>query len=217
MMLSDLEFSEEFERRYGIPLNHVRLSATRWIVSKWSDEAFSTFPSITFGKNSNFLEVIEKQIQEASNDLLNKRNTTFQPLQIESKLSKLIKKYNIHLQGGLTESAKRDTGETSTTIDWIGLGTDGTAELFSQTGLGSAYGSRKQFSVDGYRSTLNQTAKYGMLFTDADLTVPVTLREAVTFTASTGGIAHHRLQYTDFSMSSGQRIAFAIYELHQNG
>jgi len=64
---------------------------------------------------------------------------------------------------------------------------------------------------------VNQTAKYGMIFDDSALAVPVTLKEACTFTAISGGVAHCRIQYPDFSMSAGERIVFQISELMANG
>ena len=210
-----MDFESEFQARYGFPIEHTKLSANLWNISKWSNDSWSTFAKSDNIKN-NILDVMEKQFSELSLDILNGKTTTEKPIQVSNNFT-YQNKFNIHVNTGLAESAKRDTGETSTTIDWIGVGTDGTAESVSQTGLGSAYGNRKQFSVDGQRKAVNQTAKYGMLFDDSDLTVPITLREACTFTASTSGICHHRISYSDFVLDTGERIVFSIYELMQNG
>jgi len=211
-----MTFESEFEKRFGMPIDHAVIKSQKWNISKWNDEQWSSLPKFN---SQTFFATFDKVFSEITNDIINKKNTTVRPQQISTyvKPEQYINKFNVLLLGGLTESANRDIGATSTTVDYIGVGTDSTAESQSQTGLISAYGSRKQFSVSGSRTVVNQTAKYGMVFTDTDLTVPVSLTEACTFTLSSGGIGHCRIQYPSFTLSTGERIVFQINELMANG
>lgn len=185
---------------------HVNLQTDHWIITKWrADE-------VDFEKNStSIVDYHEKLLQE----IVDNPHTTVLPTQVEVT-------NNILTTAGLTESAKRDTGETSTTIDYVGVGTSSTAEAESQTSLGSedSGGSyaRRQLSVNGQRKVVNQTAKYGMLWQDSHVSaVPITLKEAGLFTASTGGIMHARVVFSDFTMNSGDLFVVQVNELHQNG
>jgi hypothetical protein len=195
-----------FQLKYGTPIDHAKISSEKWTISRFRKDELES-QGIIYGNNGNLIQVLDKIEQECNDN----PNTSLHRLQYEKDLT------NILLLLGLTESAKRDTGETSTTIDWIGTGTSATAEDESQAGLISAYGSRKQFSVSGQRKVINQTAKYNMVFSDTDLTVPVNLTEGATYTLSSGGIAHARLNFPSFPLTSGEVITFQINETHQNG
>ena len=206
------DFKRAFAVRFGAPIEHTKISHTKWMVSKWNEDEFDS-QGITFGKGGNFIEVMEKLQDEVESN----PNTTIKRLQH-------AKRFNILLLGGITESLKRDTDEVTTTppsaitgVSHIGVGTDGTAESQSQTGLISAYGARKEFDVTGQRVTINQTGKYNMVFKDTDITPPVTLREAVMYNRLTAGTGHNRMQYPDFSFTSGQVITFQTNENQVNG
>jgi len=101
-------------------------------------------------------------------------------------------------------------------VQFLQWGTDGTAEAESQTGIIAATGARFDLDTHGQRSTLNQTSKYNDTATDADLTVPVTLKEAALYNKSAAGIAHARIQFPDFALTAGERITAQINELMAN-
>lgn len=209
------DFMKMFQARTGIPYEHANIRGDTWRLGKWNEKEFyDTLGKITYGKHGNFANKLGKLILENDEN----PGKTLRPIELRNPI------FNILLLGGLTESAKRDTNEVTGTppsattgIDWIGVGTDGTAESQSQTGLIAAYGSRKQFSVSGQRKVTNQTANYNMLFSDSDLTVPVILKEAVLYNLSSGGTAHARVQYPDFALAAGQIITFQVKELMANG
>lgn len=199
----------DLQKLAGGVSRHVNLQTDNWIMTKWrADE-------VDFAKNPTcIVDNHEKLLREILECEGNPRKTVL-PTQVEIA-------NNILTTAGLAESAKRDTGETSTTIDYVGVGTSSTAEAESQTSLGSedSGGSyaRRQLSVNGQRKVVNQTAKYGMLWQDSHVSaVPITLKEAGLFTAATSGIMHARVVFTDFAMSSGDLFVVQVNELHQNG
>ena len=188
---------------------HVNLQTDNWIMTKWrADE-------VDFIKNpTTIVDQHEKLLTEILNCDGNPGKTVL-PTQVEVA-------NNILTTAGLTESAKRETGETSTTIDYCGIGTSSTAEAESQTSLGSedSGGSyaRRRFSTQGQRKVVNQTAKFGVLWQDSHVSgVPLTIKEAGLFTAATSGVMHARVVFSDFAMSSGDLFVVQINELHQNG
>jgi hypothetical protein len=207
------QFKRAFEIRYGFPIEHTKMRHGDWRISKFTQEDFDTLGRITYGEHGNLIQKLERLTEE-----------------IESKPQSTIKRLqhyhnpNILLLVGITESLKRDTNEITTTppsgtsgVQYIGCGTDGTAENQSQTGLIAAYGSRKNFDTQGQRKVINQTAKYNMTFNDTDLALPVIAREAATYNLSTGGIPHARLQFPDFLLEAGQVMTFQINESQVNG
>ena len=184
---------------------HIHLSTDQWILAKFR-KAECTF------RPTHIIDDFEKWQEEFK---LNP-NTTFKPRKLEVT-------NNILALTGLTESAKRDTGETSTTARHMGVGTGSTAEAESQTALvteitGGGY-VRKDLTLEGQRKVLNQTAKYGVTFDDGDVgaTIPVTLREAGLFTLSTVGVMHARVLFSAFTLNSGDLFVIQINEQHANG
>lgn len=195
-----------FELKYGSPLEHTKLTAEDWTISKFKKEDLDS-QGIILGDNGNLIKVLEKLETECNSN----PNTTIPRLQYEPKL------HNILLLAGLTLSAQRDTAESSTSVTHIGVGTDSTAEAESQTGLITASGARKSFTSSGQRKVVNQTAKFNMVFSDSDLSVPLSITEGATFTAVTSGTCHCRLNFPSFSLTTGEVITFQINETHQNG
>ena len=189
--------------------HHVNLQTDNWIISKWRevDVDFTTHPTRIIDNHEKLLlEIIECDGNPGK---------TVLPTQI-------IIANNILTTAGLTESAKRDTGETATTIDYCGIGTSSTAEAESQTSLGAedSGGSyaRRRFSTVGQRKVVNQTAKFGVLFQDTHISAaPITLKEAGLFTALTSGVMHARVVFSNFAMSSGDLFVVQVNELHRNG
>ena len=199
----------DLQKLAGGVSRHVNLQTDNWIMTKWRED------EVDFAKNPTCIvdnhEKLLREILECEGNA----GKTVLPTQVEVA-------NNILTTAGLTESAKRDTGETSTTITHVGVGTSNTAEAESQTALGSedSGGSyaRRALASAGQRKVVNQTAKYGMLWQDSHVSgVPITLKEAGLFTAATSGVMHARVVFTDFAMASGDLFVVQVNELHQNG
>lgn len=189
--------------------DHIALQTDFWTLSAWKENEVQL-------KGTKIIDQIEKIQQELSNDMFNGKNTTPRPIYYENTYNKLT-------LIGLTESAKRDTGETSTTLTHNSIGTDSTAPTESDTNLGAedSGGSyaRKAYATDGQRKVSNQTAKYGMLWDDGDVSgVPLSIKESgVQWHVSDASTLHARVTFTTFSMTSGDLFVTQINELHQNG
>ena len=189
--------------------DHIALQTDLWTVSAWRED------EVQF-KGTHIIDQIEKVEAELANDLFNGKNTVARPIYFENAYNKLT-------LIGLTESAKRDTGETSTTLTHNSIGTDSTAATESDVNLGAedtggSY-ARKAYATDGQRKVTSQTAKYGMLWDDGDVSaVPLSIKESgVHWHVSNANSMHARVTFTTFSMSSGDLFVTQINELHQNG
>ena len=148
----------DLQKLAGGVSRHVNLQTDNWIMTKWNAD------EVDFAKNPTcIVDNHEKLLQEILECEGNPRKTVL-PTQVEVA-------NNILTTAGLTESAKRDTGETSTTITHVGLGTSSTAEAESQTSLGSELSggsyARRALASAGQRKVVNQTSKYGMLWEDS--------------------------------------------------
>jgi len=148
----------DLQKLAGGVSHHVNLQADNWILTKWNES------EVDFAKNPTcIVDNHEKLLKEILDCEGNPRKTVL-PTQV-------ITANNILTTAGLAESAKRDTGEVSTTVDYVGIGTSSTAEAESQTSLGSedSGGSyaRRRLSTQGQRKVVNQTAKYGVLWQDS--------------------------------------------------
>jgi hypothetical protein len=231
------DFEKEFERRFGIGSTHARVRGQKWLVQKYRSDDIKSL-GIKWGDSNRHSasDTLEKLRQEQ----LDNPNTTLKPLPIIANYDSLrhdanwkaenphcteltILKDNVLLLTGMEESQKRDTNEASPAngVTHVQLGSDGTAELESQTGLLSAVGNRKEYAVDGSRTvpTGTQTAKYYMVF-DADtdgFSLPQVIREAAQFNQASGGIAHSRLKSPDFTLESGEAVLTQINVIDANG
>ncbi len=207
------QFVRLFQKKHPeFEFGHVQIKQQNWKIATWDQSEFDSVTSIKYGKDGNMIEKMDKLWLEIAEDSINQKHTTIFPKQH-------VIEPNILLLVGLTESSKRDTNfspQNTTGVQFIGFGTGSTAESESQTGLITAYGSRLDLDVKGQRSTVNQTSKYNVSATDADLTVPVTLKEAVLYNAVTAGVGHARIQFPDFPLTAGDRITIQINELMRN-
>lgn len=205
-----LQIIDEQKKFKRLP-NHTMLKHDYWTLSGWKENDLGSYLN-----GGDIIDKIEKLEHELANDLENNLNTTARPhyFTVQENILTLI---------GLTQSAKRDTGEVSTTLDWVSLGTSSTAETENDTGLaaedsGGSY-ARRQLSTNGTRKVVNQTAKYGVLFSDSMISaVPKTFKEAGLHWASSGSSnIHARVTYTDFNFTAGDLFVVQINELMQNG
>jgi hypothetical protein len=184
---------------------HIRFGISNWTVSKWNENEVSFNPR-------NIISEHEKILSENP-------KTSVLPSKIEHS-------NNVILTQGLTESAKRDAGISSTSVDYVSLGTSSTAEAESQTDLqaelsGSPY-VRKQCSTQGSRAVVGVIAKYGMLFTTTDVpsasSIPITIKEAgLHWHVSDASSCHARLAFSDFSLDAGDLLVIQANEQMSNG
>lgn len=196
---------EDFNDFARIAPIHYNLSFDQWICAKFKADEVSFRPKY-------IIDDFEKWQEEFKTNPY----TTIVPDQIYVSP-------NVLALTGLTESAKRDTGETSTTVRHVGLGTGSTAELESQTALvteitGGGY-VRKDLTVEGQRKVLNQTSKFGVAWDDGDVgaTIPIILKEGGLFSLSAAGVMHARVRFTDFTLNTGDLFVIQINEQHANG
>ncbi len=188
-------FEDEFKLRTGIPFNHANIKGQRWCVSKWDID----LPKPGIG----FLQKMEDLMMES-----------------DTKPLDLIVGFNVITNVGMTESSKRDTNdspENTTGVQYIQTGTSKVTELPTVSALGAAHGSRQDIDVVGERVTVNQTSKYGAVLNDTHITPTTVVNEAALFNASTSGVMHAYIAFSDFPVNSGERIVFQINELMQNG
>jgi len=182
-----------------------------WTCSLWDSK------DIWFD-DRHIIDDIEKLERELHSDLTNNRNTTPRPIKFENypKVITLI---------GLTESAKRDTDEVSSDLQYIGIGdnTGATGAAEGNTQLDSEFANtlyaRKDLAVTGQRKVINQPAKYGVLWDDTSFdTAGQTIKEAGIFWVSTGNnVMHARVITSNFTLSAGLLFVIQINELQENG
>jgi len=192
----------DFEQLRDSLSRHVSFKYNEWTIAKFKE---SECDGLT-------IKDFDKIIAE-------REGTTIIPTQIETK-------NNIILQNGLAESAKRDIGTSSTAIDYMSLGTSGTAESESHTDLqaelsGSPY-VRRQLSTLGSRAVVNYTSKYGMLWTTAHVpssaSIPITIKEAgIHWHATDASKCHARVAFSDFALDAGDLLVVQINETMANG
>jgi len=191
------------------PDPHLHAKRQYWTLSKWREDEVQFNPT-------KIIDEIEKLEYELYDDLVNKRVTCPRPTQIEFKP-------NIITLIGLTESAKRDTGEVSSSITHNSIGTSSTSESENNTNLGAedAGGSyaRRAYSTSGQRKVVNQTAKYGMMWLDTNVSaVPINIKESGQhWDVSATSKMHSRVTFTTFTMASGDIFVTQINEAMENG
>jgi hypothetical protein len=188
---------------------HVHAGVNRWTLSLWNDNDVKL-------KGNCIIDQVEQLEKELADDIINGTNKAVTP-------KGLICTDNIITNIGLTESAKRDTGEVATTLTHNSIGTGTTTPTVSDTDLatedtGGSY-ARQAYAAAGQRKVSNQTAKYGMLWNDGDVSsVPISITESgVHWTVSTASNMHARVTFTAFSMTTGDLFVTQINELMVNG
>lgn len=209
-VLANSGFSpEKVSIEFNPGTEHVSLQTDLWTISAFKEKDISFRPQY-------IIDEIEKYQMELLGDLVNNKNTTARPIFYENA-------YNVLTSIGLTQSAKRDTGEVATTNTHNSVGTSSQTAVESDTSLiaedsGGSY-ARRSYATYGQRKVVSQTAKYGMLWQDSNVSaVPITLKESGIHWASSGANnIHARVTFTSFSMSSGDLFVTQINELHQNG
>jgi len=194
---------------YANGSEHIATQHDVWTISGWKENEVQL-------KGTHILDQMEKLQLELANDLVNDKNTTARPTYFENV-------DNVITLIGLTESAKRDTGEVSSTLTHNSIGTGTTAANESDTDLetedtGGSY-ARLGYAAAGQRKVASQTAKYGMLWDDSTVSAaPVTITESgINWTVATASNLHARVTFTAFTLTTGDLFVTQINELHQNG
>jgi len=190
-------------------VDHISHQSDMWTLSKWNED------EVQFNR-SHILDDIEKLQLEISNDLINDKVTSPRPEQF-------INTYNVITLIGLTESAKRDTGEVATSLTHNSIGTGTTSANESDTDLqtedtGGSY-ARLGYAAAGQRKVASQTAKYGMLWNEFTVSAAdvIITESGVHWHVSNASSIHARVTFTPFTISSGDLFVTQINELHQNG
>jgi hypothetical protein len=188
---------------------HVWSTTNKWTLSMWNENEVKL-------SGNKIIDQVEQLERELADDIINESNKAVRPKQ-------LICTDNIITNIGLTESAKRDTGEVSTTLTHNSIGTGSTTPTVSDTNLatedtGGSY-ARQVYASAGQRKVSNQTAKYGMLWDDSKVSsVPISITESgVHWHLTDASKMHARVTFTTFSMTAGDLFVTQINELHQNG
>ena len=201
--ISDVEVS------YPNGPEHIWTQHNLWTLSGWKEN------EVQFNRN-HIIDEVEKLQLELANDIINGKETTPRPIYLETT-------DNIITNIGLTESAKRDTGEVSTTLTHNSIGTNSTTPTVSDTDLntedtGGSY-ARQAYATAGQRKVSNQTAKYGMLWDDTTISAaPLTIQESgIHWHVSDASKMHARVTFTSFELTAGDLFVTQINELHQNG
>ena len=194
---------------YAPGTEHIATKHDVWTVSGWKENEVQL-------KGTHIIDQIEKLQLEIANDLVNDKHTTARPTYFENV-------DNVLTLIGLTESAKRDTGETSTTLTHNSIGTGTTAASESDTDLetedtGGSY-ARLAYASVGQRKVASQTAKYGMLWDDSTVSAAgvVITESGINWHVSNASSLHARVTFTAFTLSAGDLFVTQINELHQNG
>jgi len=191
--------------------NHIIKKSDVWTCSLWNKDE-------VWFDNRHIIDEIEKLERDLHSDLTNNKNTTPRPVQFGNY-------DNIITLIGMTESAKRDTDEVSSDLQYVGIGDNSgaTSALEGDTQLNSEFANtlyaRKDLATDGQRKVINQTAKYGVLWDDTSFdTAGQTIKEAGLFWVSTGNnVMHSRVITSNFTLSAGLLFVIQINELQENG
>jgi len=188
---------------------HVWSTTNKWTLSLWDENEVQL-------NGTKIIDQVEQLEEELADDIINGTNKAVTP-------KGLICTDNIITNIGLTESAKRDTGEVSTTLTHNSIGTNSTTATVSDTDLntedsGGSY-ARQAYASAGQRKVSNQTAKYGMLWDDSKISsAPLTIKESgIHWHVSDGSKMHARVTFTSFELTTGDLFVTQINELHQNG
>ena len=208
-MLDKLDKALNTINKPNKPLKRKKID--NWVLSGWKKD------EVQFNKN-HIIDEIEKLEHSIYNDLINNKNTNPRPDYFECV-------DNVLTLIGMTESAKRDTDEVSTSVTHNSLGTSASAALESQEDLvsevsgGTPTYARKSFAADGQRKVINQTAKYGMLWddTDLDVTPAVDIKESgLHWHVSNASSMHARVTFTTYTFDAGDLFVIQMNELQAN-
>lgn len=201
---------EPVDVKYAPGPEHIHTSHNVWTLSGWKEN------EVQF-RNNHIIDDIEKLQTELYYDLVNDRVTTARPTYLQNT-------DNIGTLIGFTESAKRDTGETSTTLTHNSIGTGTTTATENDTDLetedsGGSYARQAYSGANGQRKVVNQTAKYGMKWDETVISAAglIITESGVHWHLSDGSKCHARVNFTAFELNSGDLFVTQINELHQNG
>jgi len=195
-------------QKHPLIKGHISQKTDMWTISGWHSDDVSFTPT-------KIIDEIEALEYELYNDYLNKKTTTPRPYYLQNVP-------NIITLIGLTESAKRDTDEVTSSLTHSSLGDNATGATEGDVDLVNEFTvtlyARKAFATDGQRKVLNQTAKYGMLWDDTSFDpTPQTLRETgIHWSLAGASEMHARVTFTNFILNAGDLFVVQINELQAN-
>jgi len=187
---------------------HINQKSDLWTMTGWHSNEVSFNPK-------RIIDEVEKLERDLLNDFMNGKNTAPRPFYLQNVP-------NVITLIGLTESAKRDTDEVSSSLSHSSVGSDATAPAESQTDLlvefSNTLYARRDYATQGQRKVINQTSKYGMLWDDTSFdTTPETLRETgINWSLAGAANMHARVTFTAFILNAGDLFVVQINELQAN-
>jgi len=112
-------------KKHPLIKGHISQKTDMWTITGWHGNDVSFTPT-------KIIDEIEKLEYEIYNDYLNKKNTTPRPYYLQNVP-------NVLTLIGLTESAKRDTDEVSSSLTHSSVGSNATAALEGDTDLNTEF------------------------------------------------------------------------------
>ncbi len=207
---------------YGVDPRHLHMSKNLWTMALWNADEVPYLRE----HPSRVLHNLDKLFAELQ---ATDRPTTARPEQLQlitaGKILKYDQRYNILTNVGMTEIAKRGTAESASTNTYHHIGTGTTAESLNDTGL-EAHVAAKTI---GTRQVLEQTERYGSVFTadeagignniaEAGVSNYVVGTHASTIPGASGGpILLMRVTSDPFSIIAGRLFSVQTNISHANG
>ena len=196
------------DKKYPLVKGHISQKTDMWTITGWHDNEVNFNPR-------KIIDEVEKLEYELYDDYINKKTTTPRPYYLQNVP-------NVITLIGLTESAKRDTDDVSSSLTHSSIGSGSTAALEGNTDLETEFTNtlyaRKAYDTSGQRTVLNQTAKYGMLWDDTTFdSTPETIRETgINWSLAGASELHARVTFTAFTLNAGDLFVVQINELQAN-
>ena len=196
------------KQKLGHDPKHLSITKGIWILELWDRHQHANL----LQNNNNLLNNLDNlHNQIAAKQLA--APVVQQVIAGDNKLISTQKQINILTNTGMTEMAKRSTGQTNSTNTHHAVGTGTTSETVNDTTLETET-ARKAV---GSRVTVNQTERYATAFTDTELTVGTVIAEASIQTAAAAGIMIARVTGTPVTITAGSIFTVQTNISHQNG
>lgn len=199
-------------KKFGFAAKHLNITYNPWIITTWRE---SDYPELA--KNDEHLQSkldkIYEEIAQTTKKTVN-MPVSQQMLLGSASFIAQSKAHNILTLLGMSEMAKRSTGDSNSTNGFHAVGIGQSAETINDTTLEDEVG-RKAI---GSRTVVNQTERYGSVFNSADVTNPPRdISEAGILTANALGILIMRVTSVPVSLPVGLLLTLQTNVTHQNG
>ena len=203
-----MDWDQAVKDKFGFDAKHLHISSNTWILQTFKK---SEYPELkNDSKLLSKLDKITKELCSTSKNTVNPPQST----QVITPHGTIQQEKNILTLAGMTEMAKRSTGETDTTNTHHAIGTGTTAETINDDELETEIG---RIPI-GTKATVNQTERYGSVFESTDIdNPPQDISEAGIFTADADGLLIMRVTATPIALPAGLLLAIQTNVTHQNG